>query len=71
MALRQAMAFASAAGLTGVVLTKLDGSARAAWPLGGGLGSRLPIRLVGAGEGHCDLRPFQQLSNRFEALLAT
>jgi fused signal recognition particle receptor len=26
--LRQAMAFASAAGLTGVVLTKLDGSAR-------------------------------------------
>jgi fused signal recognition particle receptor len=30
--LRQAMAFARAAGLTGVVITKLDGSSRGGWP---------------------------------------
>jgi fused signal recognition particle receptor len=67
--LRQAMAFASAAGLTGVVLTKLDGSARGGVALAVASETGLPIRFVGAGEGVRDLRPFN--SYEFvEALLA-
>jgi fused signal recognition particle receptor len=67
--LRQAMAFASAAGLTGVVLTKLDGSARGGVALAVASETGLPIRFVGAGEGIRDLRPFN--SYEFvEALLA-
>ena len=60
--LRQAMAFASAAGLTGVVLTKLDGSARGGVALAVASEAGLPIRFVGAGETIRDLRPF----NSFE-----
>ena len=60
--LRQAMAFAKAAGLTGVVLTKLDGSARGGVALAVASEAGLPIRFVGAGEGIRDLRPF----NSFE-----
>jgi len=60
--LRQAMAFASAAGLTGVVLTKLDGSARGGVALAVASEAALPIRFVGAGETIRDLRPF----NSFE-----
>ena len=60
--LRQAMAFASAAGLTGVVLTKLDGSARGGVAIAVAHEAELPIRFVGAGEGIRDLRPF----NSFE-----
>ena len=56
--LRQAMAFAKAAGLTGVVLTKLDGSARGGVALAVASEARLPIRFIGAGEGIRDLRPF-------------
>jgi len=67
--LRQAMAFASAAGLTGVVLTKLDGSARGGVALAVASEAGLPIRFIGAGEGIRDLRPFN--SYEFvEALLA-
>ena len=67
--LRQAMAFAKAAGLTGVVLTKLDGSGRGGVALAVASEAGLPIRFIGAGEGIRDLRPF----NSFEfvdALLA-
>ena len=60
--LRQAMAFAKAAGLTGVVLTKLDGSARGGVALAVASEAGLPIRFIGAGEGIRDLRPF----NSFE-----
>jgi fused signal recognition particle receptor len=60
--LRQAMAFASAAGLTGVVITKLDGSARGGVALAVASEAGLPIRFVGAGETIRDLRPF----NSFE-----
>jgi fused signal recognition particle receptor len=60
--LRQAMAFASAAGLTGVVLTKLDGSARGGVALAVASEAALPIRFIGAGETIRDLRPF----NSFE-----
>jgi fused signal recognition particle receptor len=67
--LRQAMAFASAAGLTGVVLTKLDGSAKGGVALAVASEAGLPIRFIGAGEGIRDLRPFN--SYEFvEALLS-
>ncbi|MEB3332309.1 MAG: signal recognition particle-docking protein FtsY [Synechococcaceae cyanobacterium] len=68
--LRQAMAFAQAAGLTGVVLTKLDGSARGGVALAVASEADLPIRFVGAGEGIRDLRPFNSFEF-VEALLAT
>ena len=67
--LRQAMAFASAAGLTGVVITKLDGSARGGVALAVASEARLPIRFIGAGEGIRDLRPFNSFEF-VEALLA-
>ncbi|MBE9154797.1 signal recognition particle-docking protein FtsY [Cyanobium sp. LEGE 06113] len=67
--LRQAMAFASSAGLTGVVLTKLDGSARGGVALAVASEARLPIRFVGAGEGIRDLRPFNSFEF-VEALMA-
>ena len=67
--LRQAMAFAKAAGLTGVVITKLDGTARGGVALAVSSEAGLPIRFIGAGEGIRDLRPFN--SYEFvEALLA-
>jgi len=67
--LRQAMAFAKVAGLTGVVLTKLDGSARGGVALAVASEARLPIRFIGAGEGIRDLRPFNSFEF-VEALLA-
>ncbi|HEY2354159.1 MAG TPA: signal recognition particle-docking protein FtsY [Gaiellaceae bacterium] len=56
--LQQARLFGEAAGVTGVVLTKLDGSAKGgvAIPIVYELG--LPVKLVGVGEGIDDLRPF-------------
>jgi fused signal recognition particle receptor len=68
--LRQAMAFARAAGLTGVVLTKLDGSARGGVALAVASEAGLPIRFIGAGEGIRDLRPFNSFEF-VEALLAS
>jgi len=67
--LKQAMAFAQAAGLTGVVLTKLDGSSRGGVALAVSSEAGLPIRFIGAGEGIRDLRPFNSFEF-VEALLA-
>jgi len=67
--LRQALAFASAAGLTGVVITKLDGSSRGGVALAVASEAQLPIRFIGAGEGIRDLRPFNSFEF-VEALLA-
>ena len=67
--LRQAMAFARATGLTGVVVTKLDGSARGGVALAVASEAALPIRFIGAGEGIRDLRPFNSFEF-VEALLA-
>ncbi|XGB42785.1 MAG: signal recognition particle-docking protein FtsY [Nodosilinea sp. LVE1205-7] len=67
--LRQAEVFAEAANLSGVVLTKLDGSARGGIALAVVEQLGLPIRFIGAGEGIEDLRPFS--SYEFvEALLS-
>ena len=67
--LKQAMAFAKAADLTGVVITKLDGTARGGVALAVSSEAGLPIRFIGAGEGIRDLRPFNSFEF-VEALLA-
>jgi fused signal recognition particle receptor len=67
--LRQAQVFAEAAQLTGVILTKLDGSAKGGIALGVVQQLGLPIRFIGAGEGIEDLRPFSSFEF-VEALLA-
>ena len=56
--LQQARLFAKTAGVTGVALTKLDGSAKGgvAIPIAYELG--LPVKLMGVGEQIDDLRPF-------------
>jgi fused signal recognition particle receptor len=56
--LQQARLFAEAAGVTGVVLTKLDGSAKGGVAVAIAHELRLPVKLVGVGEGLADLRPF-------------
>lgn len=56
--LRQAQVFSEAAQLSGVVLTKLDGSAKGGVALAVAQQLDLPIRFIGAGEGIEDLRPF-------------
>jgi fused signal recognition particle receptor len=55
---QQARLFKDAAGVTGVALTKLDGSAKGgvAIPIAYELG--LPVKLIGVGEQLDDLRPF-------------
>ncbi len=68
--LRQAQVFAEAASLSGVVLTKLDGTAKGGVALAVVQQLGLPIRFIGAGEGIEDLRPFS--SYEFvEALLSS
>ncbi|MBD2362439.1 signal recognition particle-docking protein FtsY [Anabaena minutissima FACHB-250] len=67
--LRQAEVFSQAAQLSGVVLTKLDGTAKGGVALAVVQQLGLPIRFIGAGEGMEDLRPFS--SYEFvEALLS-
>ncbi|MEO0408903.1 MAG: signal recognition particle-docking protein FtsY [Cyanobacteria bacterium P01_A01_bin.135] len=67
--LQQAKVFAEAAQLSGVVLTKLDGTAKGGVALAVVQQLGLPIRFIGAGEGIEDLRPFS--SYEFvEALLS-
>lgn len=56
--LRQAQIFSEAAKLSGVVLTKLDSTAKGGVALAVAQQLNLPIRFVGAGEGIDDLRPF-------------
>ena len=68
--LRQALAFAQAAQLTGVVMTKLDGSAKGGVALAVASEANLPIRFIGAGEGLGDLRPFNGFEF-VEALMAS
>ncbi|HEY2142434.1 MAG TPA: signal recognition particle-docking protein FtsY [Solirubrobacteraceae bacterium] len=56
--LRQAKLFAEAAQVTGVVLTKLDGTARGGIALAIARELGLPVKLIGVGESLEDLRPF-------------
>ena len=56
--LRQARMFAAAANVTGVVLTKLDGTARGGIAIAIAAELQLPVKLIGIGETVEDLRPF-------------
>jgi fused signal recognition particle receptor len=56
--LQQARLFKDAVGVTGVALTKLDGSARGGVAIAIAFELGLPVKLVGVGEGVDDLRPF-------------
>jgi fused signal recognition particle receptor len=55
----QARAFTEAVALSGVVLTKLDGSAKGGIVLAVREELGVPVRFVGVGEGADDLRPFE------------
>jgi fused signal recognition particle receptor len=56
--LQQARLFMEAIGVTGVVLTKLDGSAKGGIAVAIAQELSLPVKLIGVGEGLDDLRPF-------------
>ncbi|MGI8632421.1 MAG: signal recognition particle-docking protein FtsY [Solirubrobacterales bacterium] len=56
--LRQAKMFGEAVDVTGVVLTKLDGTARGGIALAIAGELKLPVKLIGVGEALEDLRPF-------------
>jgi fused signal recognition particle receptor len=55
---RQAQLFSEAVDVTGVALTKLDGSAKGGVALAIAHELGLPVKLIGVGEGVEDLRPF-------------
>lgn len=57
-ALSQARLFHEAVGLTGLVLTKMDGTAKGGVALGVVHETGIPLRYIGVGEGMEDLRPF-------------
>ncbi len=56
--LQQAREFTSVAGVTGIILTKLDGTAKGGVAVAIANDLKLPIRYVGVGEGIDDLVPF-------------
>lgn len=67
--LTQAEAFLEQAGVTGLVVTKLDGSAKGGFVLGVQDKTGLPVKLIGEGESVDDLRGFS--AKRFaEALMS-
>ncbi|MEG9861819.1 MAG: signal recognition particle-docking protein FtsY [Parvularculales bacterium] len=57
-AINQAEAFVSGAGVSGVIVTKLDGTARGGIVLALADKLSLPIHMIGVGEGVDDLQPF-------------
>ena len=57
-ALAQARQFRDAAGVTGLAVTKLDGTAKGGILLAIARDQKLPIRFIGVGEGIDDLEPF-------------
>ncbi|MDM5114812.1 signal recognition particle-docking protein FtsY [Aeromonas salmonicida] len=68
-ALSQAKLFSEAVGLDGIVLTKLDGTAKGGVIFAVADKFQIPIRYIGVGEGIDDLRPF--VANDFiEALFS-
>jgi fused signal recognition particle receptor len=56
--LRQAQMFADSAGVSGIVLTKLDGTARGGIAIAIARELGMPVKLIGIGEQLEDLRPF-------------
>jgi len=56
----QARQFLEAAGVTGIVLTKLDGTAKGGIVVAISQELKLPVRYIGVGEGIDDLQPFDR-----------
>ena len=65
----QAKEFAEAAGVTGIVLTKLDGTAKGGIAVAIESDLGIPIKLIGVGEGIDDVEPFEPKAF-IDALLA-
>ncbi len=57
-AIQQAKAFMESAGVTDIVLTKLDGTAKGGMAIAVQQELGIPVRFVGVGEGMDDLQPF-------------
>jgi fused signal recognition particle receptor len=57
-ALNQVRMFDEAVGVTGIILTKLDGTAKGGMALAVAHETGLPLRFLGVGEGMDDLQPF-------------
>lgn len=57
-AISQADLFSKAASVTGIVLTKLDGTAKGGVVIGLKAELKMPVKWIGVGEGLNDLRPF-------------
>jgi fused signal recognition particle receptor len=56
--LRQALLFREAVDISGIALTKLDGTAKGGIALAIAQELGVPVKLIGVGEGIDDLRPF-------------
>ncbi|RYD24704.1 MAG: signal recognition particle-docking protein FtsY, partial [Lysobacteraceae bacterium] len=67
-ALNQIEVFKESAGVTGLVMTKLDGTARGGVLVAAAEKYGLPIHAIGIGEGMGDLRPFD--SNEVARIIA-
>lgn len=61
-AINQAKTFKEAADITGIVLTKLDGTAKGGVILGINAELKIPVKLIGVGEGVDDLQKFNPVS---------
>ncbi len=57
-AISQAKLFGEAVNVTGIVLTKLDGTAKGGVVIGIKTGLHIPVKMIGVGEGIDDLQPF-------------
>ena len=57
-ALQQAKLFSQVSEITGIVLTKLDGTAKGGVVIAIKNELKIPVRFIGVGEGIDDLRPF-------------
>jgi fused signal recognition particle receptor len=66
-AIAQAQTFTDAVGVTGIVMTKLDGTARGGIAVGVEQDLGIPVKFIGVGEGVDDLIPFDP--TRFVAAL--
>jgi fused signal recognition particle receptor len=58
-AVAQVVAFDAALGVTGLVLTKLDGTAKGGVIAAIAQTQPIPVKFIGVGEGVDDLRPFR------------
>jgi fused signal recognition particle receptor len=69
-AMQQARQFGAAVGVTGLILTKVDGTAKGGIVLSISREMNIPVRFIGVGEGIDDLQPFDGKAF-VEALIAS